>query len=137
MTSYLRTLLPAGHGRAARRDRKLSLALSVALVLGSLAALVAGTAPAASAATLPAGFQESVVFSGLQNPTVVRFAADGRIFVAEKRGVIKVFDSMTDPTPDVFADLNVNVYNFWTGPARHGPGSRLPSQPLCLRPLLL
>ena len=89
------------------------MALSVALVLGSLTALMAATAPAASAATLPAGFQESPVFSGLQNPTVVRFASDGRIFVAEKRGVIKVFDSLTDTTPDVFADLNVNVYNFW------------------------
>jgi glucose/arabinose dehydrogenase len=113
MTTYLRTLLPAGRGRAARRGRSLSLALSVALVLGSLAALLAATAPAASAATLPAGFQESIVFSGLQNPTVVRFAPDGRVFVAEKRGVIKVFDSLTDTTPDVFADLNVNVYNFW------------------------
>ena len=40
------------------------MALSVALVLGSLAALMAGTAPAASAATLPAGFQESTIFSG-------------------------------------------------------------------------
>jgi glucose/arabinose dehydrogenase len=84
----------------------------VALVLGSLAALVAATAPAARAATLP-GFQESVVFSGLSNPTVVRFAPDGRVFVAEKRGVIKVFDSLTDTTPTTFADLNVNVYNFW------------------------
>jgi glucose/arabinose dehydrogenase len=35
------------------------------------------------------------------------------VFVAEKRGVIKVFDSLTDTSPDVFADLNVNVYNFW------------------------
>ena len=61
----------------------------------------------------PAGFQESVVFSGLTNPTVVRFAADGRVFVAEKRGVIKVFDSLTDTTPTIFADLNVNVHNFW------------------------
>ena len=113
MTSYLRTRSPAGRGRPARRNRTLSLALSVALVLGSLAALMAGTAPAASAATLPAGFQESVVFSGLQNPTVVRFSPDGRIFVAEKRGVIKVFDSLTDTTPTTFADLNVNVYNFW------------------------
>jgi glucose/arabinose dehydrogenase len=62
---------------------------------------------------LPAGFQESVVLSGLTNPTVVRFSSDGRIFVAEKRGVIKVFDSLTDQTPDIFADLNRNVYNFW------------------------
>jgi glucose/arabinose dehydrogenase len=75
--------------------------------------MMAATAPPAQAATLPAGFQESVVFSGLQNPTAVRFAPDGRVFVAEKRGVIKVFDSLTDTTPDVFADLNVNVYNFW------------------------
>jgi glucose/arabinose dehydrogenase len=77
-------------------------------------AVVAVTTPGAvHAATLPTGFQESTVFSGLSNPTVVRFAADGRVFVAEKRGVIKVFDSLSDPTPTVFADLNVNVYNFW------------------------
>jgi glucose/arabinose dehydrogenase len=67
----------------------------------------------ALAADLPPGFQESIAFSGLDTPTVVRFSPDGRVFVAEKRGVIKVFDSLNDPTPDVFADLNVNVYNFW------------------------
>jgi glucose/arabinose dehydrogenase len=65
------------------------------------------------AATLPEGFEETVVFSGLVNPMSVRFSPDGRVFVAEKRGVIKVFDSLDDPTPDIFADLNVNVYNFW------------------------
>jgi PKD repeat protein len=76
-------------------------------------ALVLSPTPVAQGATLPSGFQERVAFSGLTQPTVVRFAADGRVFVAEKRGVIKVFDSLADPTPDVFADLNVNVYNFW------------------------
>ena len=113
MTTYLRTRLPAGRGGAARRGRILPVALSAALVLGSLAAMMAATAPPAHAATLPAGFQESVVFSGLTNPTAVRFAPDGRVFVAEKRGVIKVFDSLSDTTPTTFADLNVNVYNFW------------------------
>jgi glucose/arabinose dehydrogenase/PKD repeat protein len=83
------------------------------LMLLAGAAVAVTTPAAAQAATLPTGFQESVVFSGLSNPTVVRFASDGRVFVAEKRGVIKVFDSLTDPTPTVFADLNVNVYNFW------------------------
>jgi glucose/arabinose dehydrogenase len=88
-------------------------------VVVSLLTLLAGavvavtTSGAAHAATLPTGFQESIVFSGLTNPTVVRFSPDGRIFVAEKRGVIKVFDSLSDATPTVFADLNVNVYNFW------------------------
>jgi hypothetical protein len=85
-------------GRRAGRRQILPVALSMALVLGSLAALTLSTAPAASAATLPAGFQESVVFGGLTNPTAVRFASDGRVFVAEKSGLIKVFDSLTDPT---------------------------------------
>ena len=74
---------------------------------------VVATSRSAEAAPLPDGFQESTVFSGLTNPTAVRFSSDGRVFVAEKRGVIKVFDSLTDTTPAVFADLNVNVYNFW------------------------
>jgi glucose/arabinose dehydrogenase len=60
-----------------------------------------------------AGFQESVVWSGLTNPTALRFAADGRVFVAEKSGVIKVFDSLSDTTPTTFNDLTTNVHNFW------------------------
>ena len=79
----------------------------------AVTALVVTPTPVAHGATLPPGFQETTVFSGLVNPTVVRFAPDGRVFVAEKRGVVKVFDSLTDTTPTVFADLNVNVYNFW------------------------
>ena len=89
------------------------------LALGSVIAVLAGSlglvtlTSEAQGAPVPAGFTESVVFSGLTNPTVVRFSPDGRVFVAEKRGVIKVFDSVTDTTPDVFADLNANVHNFW------------------------
>ncbi|HEY9376536.1 MAG TPA: PQQ-dependent sugar dehydrogenase, partial [Jiangellaceae bacterium] len=94
------------------RTRRSFAAASAALLLASLGAAVL-PATAASAVTLPAGFREDVVFSGLTNPTAVRFASDGRVFVAEKRGVVKVFDSLTDTTADVFADLNVNVYNFW------------------------
>ena len=92
---------------------------SVALLLICGLALLAPSAlppPAptqASAATLPSGFTESTVFSGLTNPTVVRFASDGRVFVAEKSGLIKVFDSLTDTTPTTFADLRTNVHNFW------------------------
>ena len=67
----------------------------------------------ALAAAVPAGFQESIVWSGLVNPTAVRFAADGRVFVAEKSGVIKVFDGLSDPTPTTFSGLTTNVQNFW------------------------
>lgn len=62
---------------------------------------------------LPPGFSESIVLSGLTQPTAVRFSPDGRIFVAEKSGIIKVFDGMNDPTPTVFADLSTKVHNFW------------------------
>ncbi|MBG6138118.1 PQQ-dependent sugar dehydrogenase [Longispora fulva] len=64
------------------------------------------------AATLPSGFQEQVVLSGLNKPTNIVFSPDGRIFVAEKGGVIKVFDSLADTTPDVFADLSTNVHDY-------------------------
>ncbi len=58
-------------------------------------------------------FQESIVFTGLTNPTQVRFSPDGRVFVGEKSGLIKVFDSLSDTTPTTFADLRSNVHNFW------------------------
>jgi uncharacterized repeat protein (TIGR01451 family) len=82
------------------------------LMVGTLTALLAFGVSSGSGA-LPSGFQESTVLTGLTNPAAIEFASDGRIFVAEKRGVIKVFDNLSDTTPTVFADLNANVYNFW------------------------
>jgi glucose/arabinose dehydrogenase len=60
---------------------------------------------------VPAGFQKSTVISGLTQPTAVRFAADGRVFVAEKSGLILVFASISAATPTVFADLRTEVYS--------------------------
>ena len=68
---------------------------------------------ASLAAPLPSGFQESTVFSGLTFPTKVRFAPDGRVFVAEKSGTIKVFSNLSDTTPTVVANLSANVHDFW------------------------
>ena len=67
----------------------------------------------ADAATLPSAFQEKIVYSGLANPTTVQFARDGRVFVAEKSGLVKEFDSLSDRVPTTVADLRTNVYNFW------------------------
>ena len=101
-------------GQRPRGRRRSAIGILLSLLLLASGIVVAAIPSSAQAATiLQPGFSEKVVFSGLTNPTAVRFAADGRVFVAEKRGVIKVFDSLTDTTPDVFADLNVNVYNFW------------------------
>jgi glucose/arabinose dehydrogenase len=60
-----------------------------------------------------ANFSESVAFAGLSNPTVVQFASDGRVFIGEKSGLIKVFDGLSDTTPTNFADLRPKVHDFW------------------------
>jgi glucose/arabinose dehydrogenase len=73
---------------------------------------LAGVAPLAQAAeTLPAKFQDAVLFSGLSHPTVVRFAPDGRVFVAQKDGEIFVYDSLTG-TKKLFYDLSTEVDDY-------------------------
>src|SRR4051794_30668794 len=73
----------------------------------------AANALTAQAAVVPPGFTESIAFSGLSAPTAVRFASDGRVVVAEKGGRIKLFDSLSDSTPTVVADLSTAVQNYW------------------------
>ena len=62
---------------------------------------------------LPAGFQEQTVFSGLTQPTNIQFAPNGKIFVAQKTGIILEYDSLTDTTPVTFADLSQEVMDYW------------------------
>jgi glucose/arabinose dehydrogenase len=82
-----------------------------ALFLVLLVALL--VAAPAGAVTVPPGFSEKTVFTGLTQPTAMRFSSDGRVFVAEKRGVIKEFESLIDTTPRVVADLRTNVHDYW------------------------
>jgi glucose/arabinose dehydrogenase/PKD repeat protein len=74
------------------------------------AALVAATLVSCD---LPEGFHSYTVFEGLTEPTNVEFAPDGRVFVAEKRGVLKVFDGLDDPSATVVADLRTRVFSGW------------------------
>src|SRR5262245_7794811 len=97
--------------RSAMRTGRLRALVAITLAASSL--VVAGTPEPAASASLPPGFQEEIVFAGLTQPTAVRFSPDGRVFVAEKSGLIKVFDNLTDTTPTVFADLRTQVHNFW------------------------
>jgi glucose/arabinose dehydrogenase len=82
-------------------------------VVGTVTALAGGSAPVAAAGTLPTGFQETTVFSGLDHPTAIRFASDGRVFVAQKNGLVKVYSSLTATTPTTFADLRTQVDDYW------------------------
>src|SRR5512133_4404820 len=86
--------------------------LSFAVVVGAALVMQPGPGPSA-ASTLPSGFRDSVVLSGLTNPTVLQFAPDGRIFVGQKNGVIKVFQSLTDTNPVTVADLSAKVDDYW------------------------
>ncbi|MEM8533246.1 MAG: PKD domain-containing protein [Chloroflexota bacterium] len=83
------------------------------LVLTVTLGFVPSNAPVTLATTAPSGFQDTVVLSGLSRPTAVRFAPDGRIFVAQKGGRIIVYDDFSDTQPTILADLRTNVYNFW------------------------
>lgn len=83
----------------------------VASILAALVALLALPLGAGAEPALPPGFQDEVVFDGLEQPTNFRFAPDGRVFVAEKPGRILVFDNLGDATPTVFADLRGSVYD--------------------------
>jgi glucose/arabinose dehydrogenase len=63
--------------------------------------------PPAHAATVPPGFSETLVASGLSSPTAMQFAPDGRLFVAEQGGRLRVIkDGALLPTP--FLTLTVS-----------------------------
>src|SRR5215207_8724562 len=69
-------------------------------------------APGAAAATLPSGFQETIVASGLATPTAMAVAPDGRIFVCQQGGQLRVIKNgalLTTPFLTVTVDRRVNV----------------------------
>ncbi|BCU76238.1 PQQ-dependent sugar dehydrogenase [Luteolibacter sp. LG18] len=71
-------------------------------------ALLAALAPLSRAANLPAGFAETRVATGL-NPTTMTFAPDGRLFLCEKHGLLRVIegDKLADkPLLDLTAKVD-------------------------------
>ena len=99
-----------------RRAGRALVAAAIAastIVAGPIAGVLPTQPAAAAAAFADPHFRESTVFSGLTKPTSVRFATDGRAFVSEKGGVIKEFDSLTDTTATVVADLSADVMDYW------------------------
>jgi glucose/arabinose dehydrogenase len=61
-----------------------------AQVISFILALTTLGGPAVQAATLPGGFTEALVASGLSSPTAMQFAPDGRLFVCEQGGRLRV-----------------------------------------------
>ncbi len=84
--------------------------LTAAVLFFAVALLPARGAPAVE---LPEGFVDEEVLASLELPTAVRFSPDGRVFVAEKSGLLKVFDDLSDEKPEVFADLRLQVNDYF------------------------
>ena len=60
-------------------------------MIAALLIALCGPIDSGHAATgLPAGFQDVTVVSGLSNPTAMQFSPDGRLFVAQQGGQLRV-----------------------------------------------
>lgn len=66
------------------------LVLPVMLIIILMVATLLSQPQAAHAATLPEGFVQSVYAVGMNNPTAMAFAPDGRLFVLEQAGVVRI-----------------------------------------------
>ena len=67
---------------------------------------------AQAAAALPQNFRETGHFTGLRAPTSTAFAPDGKAFITEKRGIVKVFDGLSDTSSQTVIDLRTEVFNW-------------------------
>jgi PKD repeat protein len=81
-------------------------------VLGRATRSAAPMSPAVTAA-VPGGFSDVAVWSGLTLPTAIAFAPGGKVFVGEKGGIVKVFDSVSDTSATQVVDLHPQVQDFW------------------------
>ena len=89
------------HGALTRH--RMILWVVLAFLAGLLAILVLWR-PASGATTVLDGFQDSQVATGLQSPTAMEFAPDGRLFVAEIGGTIRIIENDT-LLPDPFVTI--------------------------------
>jgi glucose/arabinose dehydrogenase len=64
------------------------------------------------AIALPDGFQDVIALAGLDHPTDFQFSPDGRLFVAEKVGQVKIFAGLNVPNPDFILSLDAEVNSY-------------------------
>ncbi len=82
-----------------------TIALASLASVGTLLGLPIG--PAQGVANLPTGFTDSQVVSGLTNPTDMEFAPDGRLFVTEDAGKVRI--AKPDGTLATFLDISTKI----------------------------
>jgi glucose/arabinose dehydrogenase len=112
---WMRASLFCGFGRAVSRFRAgifVSLITPLLLVAnfslaGSAASNIGFGGREPQLASVPTGFSETLVASGIVSPTAMAFAPDGRLFVCEQGGALRVIkNDVLLPTP--FLTVTVN-----------------------------
>src|SRR5688500_738894 len=89
------------------RIHTLSQARSLVAVFSIATVFCAGPRTAAAQVTLPPGFSETLI-APVTDPTAMQFAPDGRLFVCEQGGTLRVIkDGVMLPAP--FVSLSVNA----------------------------
>lgn len=84
------------------------VAATMATLAAAMVALLAFAAsPAQGVATLPSGFQQKQVVGGLTNPMDIELASNGRLFVVEQRGVLRVL--RPNGKLETFLDISAKV----------------------------
>jgi glucose/arabinose dehydrogenase/PKD repeat protein len=91
------------------RGRDIFIGLARLALAGAL--LLALTAPAAHGTSYPPGFEERTVVAGLTDPTAMAWAPDGRLFVIEKPGRLKVVEP-GDTSATTILDISSRVNDF-------------------------
>jgi len=81
-------------------------------VFGPATRPAAPTSPAVTAA-VPSGFDDSAVFTGLTFPTAIAVAPGGKVYVGEKRGIVKVFPSLGVNSATQVIDLQAQTQDYW------------------------
>jgi glucose/arabinose dehydrogenase len=82
-----------------------TVALAVLASVGTLLVLPIGSAQGAP--SVPQGFTDSLVTNGLTNPTDMEFAPDGRLFVTEQAGRVRI--AKPDGTLATFLNISTKV----------------------------
>lgn len=92
--------------RRLRCHRRAAQAWVITLALGFI--LLSISPDLLQAVELQEGFTETLIIDGLMSPTAMQFAPDGRLFVAEQNGNLRVIENnVLLPTP--FLSVNVST----------------------------
>jgi glucose/arabinose dehydrogenase/PKD repeat protein len=96
-----------------RKVSRVTLAAVLTLALAATMLARPGAQEEVAAATAPPGFTANAVATGLNMPSQMAFSPDGKVYVAEKGGTIRVFPSASAGTSTLFANLSNQVFNNW------------------------